>query len=307
MKFWLYLLLIPSLHAYDVFLVSSTRLIGVEVTGSVMSSTSSAEYRSLTSDNHFGVTLSADQNYLYVPNATANTISIFQVADFSLVTTINPGSSLNRPQSVVLSPNGRYFYVANRLANNIVIVDAASYALVTTINPGSSLHDPRGMAVSPDGTTLFVTNESSNTISLIRLSDNSLTGTINPSSTLSGPFGIAFSPDGGSIYVSNRTNSTISIINARTYELSSLLTFSGSHSLCQIAFAPDGEFLYVTDIASGTPKIQILSYPGHIWQSSVNPSGAFIGSPSGIAISPIPRFVREGSIRKTQNFTSKRM
>ena len=86
----------------------------------------------------------------YVTNATANTVSILDVATGTADGTIAVGA---RPFDVAVNPGGSRAYVANIDAHTVSVIDTAADAVVATVPVDPQ---PSSIAVSPDGTRIYV-------------------------------------------------------------------------------------------------------------------------------------------------------
>ena len=162
---------------------------------------------------------------LWITNSGNNTISILNAIDYSLITVIIPGDSLNQPTGIAFL-NENFAWINNTANNTISIIQTSDYSIVDTINPSASLNSPAGIAFTPDGLYAWITNLGNNSITIIRTSDNTLVTTLTDGLGLFNPAGIAFSSSSKYAYIANNLVdvNTISMIDTNNYTLVSTLT-----------------------------------------------------------------------------------
>lgn len=260
------------------------------------------------------------QAFAYTSNRDSNTISVINLASFSVVQTAATGT---QPFGLTLSPNGSILYVANHNNNTVSVfsVNASTGQLtaVTTIAVGSN---PRGIAISPDGTRLYVVNQFGNTVSVINTSTNTVVATVsvgsqpvsvavNPSSTSAyvtnlssnsvsvidtstdtvvatvstgaGPYGVAVSPDGAHFYTGNRTDGTVSQFNTSDNSTIAPAIASGSGT-GDIAISSDGTALYASNQTGNT--ISMFTFTPGTGALVANGTIATGSIPGGLGITP---------------------
>ncbi|PYY14068.1 MAG: hypothetical protein DMG61_11250, partial [Acidobacteria bacterium] len=78
--------------------------------------------------------VSADNSTLYVSNFNSDTISVYDIDDGKLVTTVPVG---RRPDALALSPNQNFLFVADTAAGDVSVVRTAAKqgAVLLTIIP----------------------------------------------------------------------------------------------------------------------------------------------------------------------------
>jgi YVTN family beta-propeller protein len=81
----------------------------------------------------------------YVANTVSGTVSVIDMTDDTVVTTVDVGTE---PWAVVASPNGRFVYVANANDDAVQVIDTSTNAVTATIAVGRS---PRALAITNDG------------------------------------------------------------------------------------------------------------------------------------------------------------
>lgn len=159
-----------------------------------------------------GVTLSADERYLYTMNAGSDDISKIDLTTKEVVLRIPviPGSppapagaAQHEPYQSVIAPDGTMF-VTCRKSGQVRVVDLQAGRVVDSIVVGAR---PLIPALSPDGKELWVPNQGSNTVSIISTQTRQVIATIP--GVASQPHGIRFTSDGRRAFVSceNQTGS----------------------------------------------------------------------------------------------------
>lgn len=152
-----------------------------------------------------GVTLSADEHYLYTMNAGSDDISKIDLTTKEVVQRIPivPGSppaaagnAAHEPYQSIIAPNGLMF-VTCRKSGQVRVVDLTAGKVIDSILVGAR---PLIPALSPNGTELWVPNQGSNTVSIINTTTRAVTATIQ--GLLSQPHGIRFTADGTKAFVS---------------------------------------------------------------------------------------------------------
>lgn len=189
----------------------------------------------------------------YVPNAFEGSVSVVNLQNNSLVTTIPVGSF---PVGVCHTSDGSIVYITNADDNNINIISTSSNTVLNTIPVGSGNMHPTGICISPDNSKLYVSNIVSGTVSVI----NTVTNAVITSLTVGNqPFGLQITPDGTKVYVSNSYDDNITIINALNNTILTDINL-GDRSNC-LAISPDGTKVYVGMEGNGpaNPAIKVIS------------------------------------------------
>jgi YVTN family beta-propeller protein len=114
------------------------------------------------------ISLSADNQLLWVVNPADNSVSVIRTDTKHVITKIRVGKE---PQSVALDPRNRYAYVANAASNNVSIIrihnSKPDYFKAVRIKQLTTGAEPWNVVVSPDGRRIFVANSSQDTITVI--------------------------------------------------------------------------------------------------------------------------------------------
>lgn len=172
---------------------------------------------------------------LYVANAGASTVSVYDTDTYELITTITVGNS---PHYMVLSPDGSTLFAADNGGSTVSVIDTASNTLTHTINVASQ---PFTIAISPDGQLVYTIGQTTNDLSIIDATSYTVSDTISLGGAGATGY-IAFTPDGSKAFVTNGSNTLYVIDTATNATLQTVsLTLPGP-----VLITPDGSEAYVT-------------------------------------------------------------
>jgi YVTN family beta-propeller protein len=112
--------------------------------------------------------LSADKKLLYISCWGGRQISVYDIAQQKITTTIPVGS---HPNEMVLGKNGRYLYAAIADDNAVAIIDTKTNKVIETLNAALYPDAPsgstsNGLALSEDQKTLYVANADNNCLAV---------------------------------------------------------------------------------------------------------------------------------------------
>jgi DNA-binding beta-propeller fold protein YncE len=111
--------------------------------------------------------LAADEDRVYVSNATGGTVTVFDIDETSGALTLNPHSGVSAPGARDLAIWSGHLYVASQTGGSILIFDIMSDGelLPSSLSPftGGGLASPRALAVA--GTRLYVANHGAASLS----------------------------------------------------------------------------------------------------------------------------------------------
>jgi YVTN family beta-propeller protein len=155
-----------------------------------------------------GVTLSADERYLYTTNAGGDDVSEIdlQSPDFEVTRRIPivPGSPKGpadttkyEPYQSVLSPDGGLLFVSCRESGEVRVIDLGSGMVIDSIKVGSR---PLILNITPDGREIWVPNQGSVDLSIIDVATRRVTATVTGLDRQ--PHGVTFTADGKTAFVS---------------------------------------------------------------------------------------------------------
>jgi YVTN family beta-propeller protein len=209
----------------------------------------------------------AAQQYAFVPNVNASTVTVVDTADNSVVTTLGVGTL---PGGVAVSPDGSRAYVANRGSNTLSIIDVDTLSVVDTIATGTL---PSGVAVSADGSRVYVTNYSANTVTVLDATTDTVVATIPVGSR---PQGVAVDPRGEFVVVAHFLGDSIGVIDAQNN------LFVGSMGVGDgpigVTLDSNGSRLYVANSLDGT--VSALNIPDGMAFQTI----ATGGSPQSVTV-----------------------
>ncbi len=152
-----------------------------------------------------GIVYDAETGLAYVANRGSASVSVVDVAQWSVVATIAVGKL---PAGLALHGVRKELYVANSADNSIAVIDTLSRTLVATIPlPGVS---PGAVALSPDGQRLFVTLFYSNAVATIDTSARSVLGSFPVGAN---PTGIGLDFGGTRLLVANFGDNTVTVVD----------------------------------------------------------------------------------------------
>ena len=148
--------------------------------------------------------------FLYVANAQANTISLFNIASdgtLSQNTAPTPAGG-SGPHSVIVDPSGKYLLVTNTFSNNISVfsIDSGSGAITPVAgSPFYANSGPGEILIPPSGDLVYVTNSGVGTVTgfIFSTSTGELTSVGAPYFSGAGASGLAVDNTGFFLYVAN--------------------------------------------------------------------------------------------------------
>src|SRR6202158_1345585 len=191
-----------------------------------------------------GSTAQAKTNYAYVANYTANTVSVIDTSNNTVVKTIAVGTN---PFAVAVDQAGKSAYVANYGSASVSVISTSTNTVVATIPVGST---PDGVVFAPNGKTAYVANQGSNSVSVINTGTKKVTATITVQNL---PDGGALLPSGAFLYVANYRSNSVSVISTLTNKVVSTIPVAAGP--VWVAITPDGSTAFVTSYHSNTVSI----------------------------------------------------
>lgn len=193
-------------------------------------------------DQSTQVAVDSETGTVFVPNATAGTVSTFQGISTVPTATFPAGSD---PGAIAVDPATGMFYVADYSQNRVLAMSEASDDVLASIATGDA---PDAIAVNTATDTIYVANYSGNSVSVIDGTTNEVTATIGLGSG-SDPNAITVNQAGNQVLVANG-GGTISVISGYIDALVDTLT--GFYGLDGIAYDPNtGEIYALGDYYSG--------------------------------------------------------
>ena len=125
------------------------------------------QHLAITGPGAYGVEIDQQRHELWVPNQTANTVSVLDLRTLKPLATIALGKGMG-PALEVIAPDGRTVYVADLLAGKVSVIDAAQRKVTATLSVAGQ---PFGPTITPDGKYLYVPSIKASVVTIIRTSD----------------------------------------------------------------------------------------------------------------------------------------
>jgi 6-phosphogluconolactonase len=206
---------------------------------------------------------------LFVANASANSVSTYQVStDGSLTEQNGTTATGTNPMALAMDPGGRFLFVANQGSSNVSVFSISGTTLTqvkgspfTTIAPGTfPATGPTALAVPPTGNFLYVANNFTNAVSVFAFDGSSGALTPAPGSPYTvglNPSGLAISPAGTFLLVANTGSNNVDsfaicvAVSAICPQANGSMTlvsgspFAAGIGPVQIVFEPNFNFVYV--------------------------------------------------------------
>jgi YVTN family beta-propeller protein len=146
---------------------------------------------------------------LYVANQGSNNVSVINLSDNTVTTTIGVGSE---PSALAISADNKFVYVVNRGSGNVSVIDTATDAVTNTVTVGSN---PNFAVFELKQLRVYVTNSGGNSISSINADRNSASFlSVTNIPVGNAPLSLTALADGSRIYVANSGSNSISIVSA---------------------------------------------------------------------------------------------
>ena len=248
------------------------------------------------------VVAGGDGNVLYVAEATAEKVAVFDIASGKVTKAI---SVAENPVGLAISADGSKLYVTSAVpSGKVQVIDVRSGSVVDNITVG---HTPVAVVGSPDGKTLYVCNQFDNNIGVIDLGSKKQVATI---AVMREPVAAALTSDGKFLFVANHLPagaanadyfaSVVSVVDTAAKMVSENIELpNGSVNLRGITISPDGRNAYVTHLLAryqfpvtylekgwiNTNAMTIIDVPGHKFVNTVLLDDVDLGAanPYGVA------------------------
>ncbi len=113
----------------------------------------------------FGLALSPRADRLYVSNSAADSVTVVDPANLTVVATwsLRRDGTVRTPRELAVSPDGKFLYVSNQAAGTVSILATDDGRVVAEPQVGTG---PRGLGFLPDG-RVVVANRESSTLALL--------------------------------------------------------------------------------------------------------------------------------------------
>ncbi|MBC8469775.1 MAG: c-type cytochrome [Planctomycetes bacterium] len=192
-----------------------------------------------------------DGKVLYIAEATANQIAVFDIATSKVVKVISVGEN---PAGLDISADGSKLYVTSAVpAGKVQIIDVRDGSVTGSITVG---HTPVAVVESTDGKTLYICNQFNNNVGVVDLISKKQVAVI---AVVREPVAAALTSDGKILLVVNHLPagpanvdycaSVISVIDTAAKKLIKNIELpDGSTNVRGITISPDGMNAYVTQV-----------------------------------------------------------
>jgi len=197
-----------------------------------------------------GIAFTPDGAFAYVTNVFTDSVSVFDTATNTLVSTVQSVGKF--PRGVAITPDGAFAYVVNQVGT-VSVIDINLKYVVSTINLAAGV-DILEVAITPDGAFAYVPNPTSKNVFVIDTKTNTIFATVEGNDS---PGDLAITPDGTFVYVTMVSSNKVSVINTTTNAVVANI---------EVEFGP-------LDIAIGGPKLITVAIdikPGDA-NNSINP------------------------------------
>lgn len=172
-----------------------------------------------------------------------NSLSVYDVASLSLITTIDLGRH-TRPHGMQWINGTRHILVTAEGSQSLLVVDIESRKILMEIQTQEDVSHM--VAATPDFKKAFVPSIRTGNLAVLNLETCKLTDHIYSGE---GAEGIDVSPDGKEVWVTNRGENTITVFDAES--LKKLATIPCADFPIRAKFTPDGSRFVVSNARSG--------------------------------------------------------
>lgn len=115
-----------------------------------------------TADGSEGIDVAPNGREVWVVNRGANTISVIDAANDSVLTTFESGGEF--PIRIKFTPDGKQAFVSNAKSNEVAVIDAATRTIVGKVPVGVM---PVGIQMDPTGRRAYVANTNDDKVTVI--------------------------------------------------------------------------------------------------------------------------------------------
>ena len=213
-------------------------------------------------DSLLGLSVNPLTGFLYLSDATNNTVSVINLANNSVVAAIAVGTA---PGGSVVDTATDTVYVANALDNTLSVINGSTNTVVGTIPVGTH---PVAIAIDPVTSTLYVSDLLSPAVSVVSESLGAVIATVDLGVRYQ-PAAIAVDPSLGTVYVGiDDQFPYVAVINAVSNTLTTLVTVgdseNGTEGTDGVAVDPSTHqaFVSTADSTGGTSPAAVIITPG---------------------------------------------
>ena len=153
------------------------------------------------------VVIDGTGRWAYFTNRDSNSVSVMDLADYSLVATIPAGDGA---EGIALSPDGTQLWTGDRRGDTVTVIDTQARRVIRRLEGGQA---PIRAGFSPDGAQVYVPNSLSSDVWVFDAQTLELVGTVDVGAS---PGGVTFSPDGARAYVACGRPGEVHVIDTET-------------------------------------------------------------------------------------------
>ena len=200
------------------------------LSGSIYKIRSSDNVREMTIANGsgtYGMGISSDGSFLYVPNNSSNVVSKVNTLTGAVIASVSTGTSAGTRW--VANGNG-YVVATNYATHKISIIDETSFTELGQVATGTN---PIGVIINRAGTKAYVASERSNRVDVIDLATRINERTIGVGSR---PWAVAENLSGTKIFVGGYQVGGFMVIDTSTW-VSSTVVIAGDQTMTLVAVA----------------------------------------------------------------------
>jgi YVTN family beta-propeller protein len=239
--------------------------------------------------------LSPDSRWLLSANQTSGSVSLVRVADGAVVSEIPCG---RHPSAIALTADGRRALVTATYSGELIVLTLDGEQL----RPSGAVHlgfEPRGVAASPDGRLVYVALTAANEVAIVDLESLRVVDRIGVGRW---PRYLAITPDGTRLAVGASGDGGISVVDTATRKRIYDSKFNGLN-IGQMQTSADGVYAYFPWMVYADRPITVgniregwvlgnrvarvrLDGPARREALALDPRGAAMGDPHGLALSP---------------------
>lgn len=191
----------------------------------------------------YGMGISADGAFLFVPNNGSNVIAKVRTSDGVQVATVSTGAGAGTRW---VHAAGGYVVATNYSTHKVSIIDEATFTELGQVATGTN---PIGITLNPSATVAYVASERSNRIDVIDLVNRTSLRTVGLSNR---PWGVATNSTGGRLYVGTYMQNSMFVVNTSSWSVTNVALASDQTMTIAVVNAPVNEPTTTTSSTSTT-------------------------------------------------------
>ena len=201
------------------------------------------------------ICLSPDGKRAYVVNQGADSISVLDVADKTVISEIEVGW---RPTHAVVSPDGRTLFVTCTYDYTLDVVDLEKEQVVRRLKTG---YEPVGVALSADGQRVSVANSLANTVSIFSVATGEQLFEVPVGRV---PRYLVETPDGRRLITANAHSRDVTIIDPEYGRVIETRSVDRGCQMRQVICSPDGRWVFMATLVGHDEMITMQMERGWI-------------------------------------------